>query len=159
MPAPVPAWSFSARMLPRSAPSAPRPVWPRSHPPPESPSGRPARSPRVPADSRSTPFGTPIGTVWTLGLREVTVVRDTWAVLAELPATGIPDGAAAAMDAATVSLLERAGFEGGAVVHFALEHDGTFAVTEVDTDGRATHVAGGALRRRHPRHAPAGRPG
>ena len=79
--------------------------------------------------------------MWTLGLREVTVVRDGWAVLAEMPATGIPDGAAAAMDAATVSLLEHAGFQGGAVVHFALEHDGSFAVTEVDTDGRATHAA------------------
>ncbi len=81
------------------------------------------------------------GTVWTLGLREVTVVRDSWAILAEMPATGIPDGVVAAMDAAAVSLLEHAAFRGGAVVHFALEQDGSFAVTQVDTDGRATHVA------------------
>ncbi len=80
------------------------------------------------------------GTVWTLGLREVTVVRDTWAVLAELPATGVPDDTAAAMEAAASALLERASYTGGAVVHFALDGDGVFVVTRVDTDGRATHA-------------------
>jgi acetyl/propionyl-CoA carboxylase alpha subunit/acetyl-CoA carboxylase carboxyltransferase component len=80
------------------------------------------------------------GTVWTLGLREVTILRGQWAALAELPATGIPDDTAGAMEAAAVALLEHAAYRGGAVVHFALDEDGTFAVTEVDTDGRATHV-------------------
>ena len=80
------------------------------------------------------------GTVWTLGLREVTILRGPWSVLAELPATGISDDTAAAMEAAAVALLEHAAYRGGAVVHFALDEDGTFAVTEVDTDSRATHV-------------------
>jgi acetyl/propionyl-CoA carboxylase alpha subunit/acetyl-CoA carboxylase carboxyltransferase component len=80
------------------------------------------------------------GTVWTLGIREVTVLRDTWAVLTELPATGVPDEAAAAMEAAARALLEQAAYEGSAVVHFALEPDGVFAVTAVDTDGRVTHT-------------------
>jgi acetyl/propionyl-CoA carboxylase alpha subunit/acetyl-CoA carboxylase carboxyltransferase component len=80
------------------------------------------------------------GTVWTLGLREVTVLRDSWAILAELPATGVPDETATAMDAAARALVERARFHGGAIVHFALEPDGSFAVSSVDTDGRATHA-------------------
>ena len=80
------------------------------------------------------------GTVWTLGLREVTVLRDTWAVLTELPATGVPDETAAAMEAAARALLEHAAYRGSAVVHFALERDGSFAVTAVDTDGRVTHA-------------------
>ena len=79
-----------------------------------------------------------VGTVWTLGLREVTVLRDTWAILTELPATGVPDETAAAMEAAARALLEHAAYRGSAVVHFALERDGSFAVTSVDTDGRAT---------------------
>ena len=80
------------------------------------------------------------GTVWTLGLREITILRDTWAVLAELPPTGVDDDSAAAMEAAAAALLEQARYRGGAVVHFALDADGSFAVTEVDTDGRATHA-------------------
>ncbi|HEY5137334.1 MAG TPA: carboxyl transferase domain-containing protein [Candidatus Nanopelagicales bacterium] len=79
-----------------------------------------------------------VGTVWTLGLREVTVLRDTWAILTELPATGVPDETAAAMEAAARALLEHAAYRGSAVVHFALERDGSFAVTSVDTDGRVT---------------------
>lgn len=79
------------------------------------------------------------GTVWTLGLREVTVLRDTWAILTELPATGVPDETAAAMEAAARALLEHAAYRGSAVVHFALEDDGSFAVTSVETDGRVTH--------------------
>ena len=80
-----------------------------------------------------------VGTVWTLGLREVTVLRDTWAILTELPATGVPEETAAAMEAAARALLEQAGYRGSAVVHVALERDGSFAVTSVDTDGRVTH--------------------
>ena len=79
------------------------------------------------------------GTVWTFGLREVTVLRDTWAVLTELPATGVPEETAAAMESAARALLEQAAYRGSAVVHFALERDGSFAVASVDTDGRATH--------------------
>ena len=73
-------------------------------------------------------------------LREITILRDTWAVLAELPPTGVDDDTAAAMEAAAAALLEQARYRGGAVVHFALDADGSFAVTEVDTDGRATHA-------------------
>ena len=80
------------------------------------------------------------GTVLTLGLREVTVVRGSWAVLAELPATGVPPEVATALEAAAQALVEEAGYRGEAVVHFALDEDGAFAVTEVDTDGRATHA-------------------
>ncbi len=80
------------------------------------------------------------GTVLTLGLREVTVVRGSWAVLAELPATGVPPEVATALEAAAQALVEEAGYRGEAVVHFALDEDGSFAVTEVDTDGRATHA-------------------
>ena len=80
------------------------------------------------------------GTTLSLGVREVTVVRSSWAVLAELPATGVPQDAVAGMEAAAQALLEEAAYRGGAVVHFALDGDGSFAVTEVDTDGRATHA-------------------
>ncbi|GAA4397759.1 biotin carboxylase N-terminal domain-containing protein [Fodinibacter luteus] len=80
------------------------------------------------------------GTVWALGLREVTVLRDTWAILSELPATGIPDATVDAMEAAARALVEHAGYRGSALVHFALGPDGSFAVTSVDTDGRATHT-------------------
>ncbi len=80
------------------------------------------------------------GTTLTLGVREVTVMRGSWAVLAELPATGVPDDVVAALEAAAAALLEHARYRGGAVVHFALEADGSFALTHVDTDGRATHA-------------------
>ncbi len=80
------------------------------------------------------------GTTLALGVREVSVVRGSWALLAELPASGVPQDAAAAMEAAARALLEEAGYRGAAVVHFALDADGSFAVTHVDTDGRATHA-------------------
>ncbi len=100
-----------------------------------------------------------VGTVWTLGLREVTVLRDSWAILTELPATGVPDETAAAMEAAARALLEHAAYRGSAVVHFALERDGILR-RHVGRHRWSGHPlrGGGAHRRRHPRHAPAGRP-
>ena len=102
------------------------------------PPGPTGAFPEAPDGSRSTPCGTPSEPV-ALGLREVTVLRDTWAILAELPATGCPTRPPRRWRRQRAHSWST---RHTAAVRWSTSRSSataTFAVTSVDTDGRVTH--------------------
>ena len=72
------------------------------------------------------------GTVWMLGIRDVSLCQGGSALLCELPASDLADELAADMARAATGLARQAGYRGAGVVGFV--HDGRrFAVTGFDT--------------------------
>ncbi|HRW20021.1 MAG TPA: biotin carboxylase N-terminal domain-containing protein, partial [Dermatophilaceae bacterium] len=81
------------------------------------------------------------GTVWTLGLRESSVTLHGHLVLAEMPAPGVPDTTAGAMEHAARRLVRAAAYTGAGVVRLALGPDGeSFWLLDADTLARAEHA-------------------
>jgi acetyl/propionyl-CoA carboxylase alpha subunit/acetyl-CoA carboxylase carboxyltransferase component len=79
------------------------------------------------------------GTVWMLGIRDVSPGLDSNALLCELPASGIPDELAARMASAAVDMARKAAYRGAGVV--SMVHDGQrFAVTGFDTAAAPVHA-------------------
>ena len=79
------------------------------------------------------------GTVWMLGIRDVSACRGGTALLCELPASGLPEELAADMARAATGIARRVGYRGAGVVGFV--HDGQrFAVTGFDTAAAPVHA-------------------
>jgi acetyl/propionyl-CoA carboxylase alpha subunit/acetyl-CoA carboxylase carboxyltransferase component len=79
------------------------------------------------------------GTVWMLGIRDVSLCRGGTALLCELPASGIAGELAAGMARAAIEIARQAGYRGAGVVGF--KHDGQrFAVTGFDTAAAPVHA-------------------
>jgi acetyl/propionyl-CoA carboxylase alpha subunit len=79
------------------------------------------------------------GTVWMLGIRDISLCRNGAALLCELPASGIDAELAAGMASAAVGIARQAGYRGAGVVRFA--HAGRrFVVTGFDTAAPPMHA-------------------
>ncbi len=79
------------------------------------------------------------GTVWMLGIRDVSLCQGGTALLCELPASGLAAELAAAMARAATGIARQAGYRGAGVVGFV--HDGRrFAVTGFDTAAAPLHA-------------------
>ena len=79
------------------------------------------------------------GTVWMLGIRDVSLCRGGAVLLCELPASGIDRELAARMAGAAVGIARRAGCRGAGVVAFT--HDAQrFVVTGFDTAAPPVHA-------------------
>ncbi len=81
-----------------------------------------------------------VGTIWVLGVRDVSVSEDGQILLAELPAPGLPDGVADAVSTAACRLLSGVAYLGAAVVRFDVANDGRTGLVDVDPKGRPTHA-------------------
>ncbi|MBL0150717.1 MAG: hypothetical protein IPP87_19350, partial [Ideonella sp.] len=79
------------------------------------------------------------GTVWMLGIRDVSVHLGGNALLCELPATGIASALAARMCSTAVDIARAVGYRGAGMVRFAHDDEG-FKVTGFDTAAAPVHA-------------------
>ena len=79
------------------------------------------------------------GTIWTLGIRDVSVHSRGALLLCELPAADIPDELATRLRSAAIDVARRATYRGAGVVAFV--HDGhRFALSGFDTAATPVHA-------------------
>ncbi len=82
-----------------------------------------------------------LGGVWALGGRDASLTRGGIPVITEMPAPGVSESTAGALEHAARRLARAAGYRGAGVVRLALAEDGdTFWLLGVDTLARAEHA-------------------